>query len=55
MLCKNTAMLSNYTLREAERSPDRIPVEARFSAPVQTASVVHTSFYTTGTPTQLRV
>ena len=33
----------------AGRSGDRIPVEARFSAPVQTGPGAHPAFYTTGT------
>ena len=33
----------------AGRSGDRIPVGARFSAPVQTGSEIHPAFYTMGT------
>jgi len=33
----------------AGRSGDRIPVEARFSAPVQTSPVAHPAYYTMGT------
>ena len=36
-------------LLRAGRSGDRIPVEARFSAPVQTGSEAYPASYTTGT------
>jgi hypothetical protein len=37
------------TTLQARRYGDRIPVEARFSAPVQTGSEAHPAFYTMGT------
>jgi hypothetical protein len=48
--------LSRYSdsLR-AGRSGDRIPVEARFSAPVQTGPGAHPAFYTMGTESFLGV
>jgi hypothetical protein len=39
----------------AGRSGDRIPLEARFSAPVQTGPVAHPASYTVGTGSFLRI
>ena len=40
---------------QAGRAGDRIPVGARFSAPVQTGLGAHAAFYTTGTGSFPRV
>jgi hypothetical protein len=43
------SLLNVYTTEGAGRSGDRIPVEAKFSAPVQTGPGAHPASYTMGT------
>jgi len=45
----NSAKASPFYQELAARSGERIPAEARFSAPVQTGPGVHPAFYTMGT------
>jgi hypothetical protein len=49
ILCGPGSSVGTATELRAGRSEDRIPVEARFSAPVQTGLGAHPASYTMGT------